>query len=233
MSKSFFLNVSQSINLPIFVHNVAVDSYKTQPGFSKDLTQSFRFALSLVEVFPLHTRTNPGLVAYLAEAFSHSKGRGPQSDSSRCPPIHRCRERMGFAVLWVDKIEDFGRRCIAEGNTIYIHLHLQTIYTPGACEPHLLWWLNPPKQGFFPIKTRVIWVPGAKARGASFIMFHSCRPKLIGWTWCNLTGIFFRFVAKKPRPSYITYCEPVFVSICVILSFRLHLATPLCYCWWK
>ena len=50
---------------------------------------------------------------------------------------------------------------------IYIYIHMYTyiyilyiyIYLEPVCCPRFLA-LNPPKQGFFPIKTRVIWVPG-------------------------------------------------------------------------
>ena len=108
---------------------------------------------------------------------------------------------------------------MSEGNTMPTSTYTPTYYLYAWS----LWTssilvVEPSKTKVFPIKTRVIWVPGAHARGASFIMFHSCRPKIIGWTWSNLTGI----VAKKPTTSFIMYCESVgFNMRYLILSITL------------
>ena len=42
-----------------------------------------------------------------------------------------------------------------------VHSLSLSIYLPGTSLSFIFWWLKPPKQGSFPIKTRgPIWVPG-------------------------------------------------------------------------
>ena len=114
---------------------------------------------------------------------------------------------------------------------------IHTIYVPGACLSSI-WWLNPPKQGLFQSKQGSF---GFQVHIHEVLVSFSffCSPKIMGGTWSNLTGISFRFVAKRPTLSYIMYCEPAFVSTCVILSYlilsylilsyRLNLVTLLWY----
>ena len=118
--------------------------------------------------------------------------RGPQIP----PRVHLCIYQshwFGIQGLlggpnWGETGGNFGGRNLKNQKKV-----AQMLHVPGTCLKPLFWWVEPFKTRSFPIKTRVIWVPGMEYFPT---LHHKFEPKL-EHTWNIWVGY-----KMGPKSSY-------------------------------